>query len=143
QHERGIPLADQGLGMVAASEKKDAVWEFIKFMVPGQPPANMHTVIESTLYARFHPKHRNWPDAWSRIRPGVSPIFVGSAAPSQAPRALGDVIPALSRRHGGRSPASAPRTCGCRAACLFSRPASVAHVGEQRPREDMGGGVVA
>lgn len=127
QHERGIPLAGQGLGMVAASEKKDAVWEFIKFMasadvqevsacdlgqfpvlrsvavsdafmVPGQPPANMHTVIESTLYARFHPKHRNWPDAWSRMRTEVSRFVVGSASLSQVLQTLDDVIPALLSR---------------------------------------------
>lgn len=127
QHERGIPLAGQGLGLVAASQQKEAAWEFIKFMasaevqevsardlgqfpvlrsvavsdafmVPDQPPANMHTVIESTLYARFHPKHRNWPDAWARMRTEVSRFVIGAASLSQVLQTLDDVVPSLLNR---------------------------------------------
>lgn len=126
-HERAIPMAGQGLGIVAASENKEAAWEFIKFMasadvqevsardlgqfpvlrsvalsdafiVPGQPPANMHVFVESTLYARFHPKHRYWAEAWTRIRSEISRFVVGAAPLSAVIQTLDDVIPPILNR---------------------------------------------
>lgn len=124
EHERAIPLAGQGLGIVSASENKEAAWEFVKFLgsaavqevsarelgqfptlrsvalsdafiVPDEPPANMAVIVESTLYARFHPKHRYWADAWARMRTEVSRFVTGAAPLSAVIQTLDDVIPSI------------------------------------------------
>lgn len=123
-HDRAIPLAGQGLGMVSASENKEAAWEFIKFMssqdvqevsardlgqfpvlrsvalsdafiVPDQPPANMQVIVESTLFARFHPKVPTWSDAWTRMRSEMNRYVVGAAPLSSVLQTLDEVIPPI------------------------------------------------
>ena len=125
---KALPLEGQGLAIMSTSDKKDAAWEFIKFMVseevqtvsgrdlgqfpvlrsvavsddaflvPGEPPANKRALIEASMYARFHPVHANWEAAWTTIRQQVSTYLAGTQALSNVIQTLDELIPGILAR---------------------------------------------
>lgn len=121
---RALPMNGQGMAIVSSSEKKEAAWEFIKFLashdvqvvsgrdlgqfpvlrsvalsdafiVPGEPPANMIAVVESSLYARFHPILPTWERGWSTMRTTVSQFLNNTNSLANVIQTLDEVMPSI------------------------------------------------
>lgn len=124
---KALPLEGQGLAIMANSSNKEAAWEFIKFfasedvqtvsgrdlgqfpilrsvalsdafMVPGEPPENKTALIEASMYARFHPIHPHWQEAWQAMRTQISSYLSGGQALSNAIQILDETVPGILSR---------------------------------------------
>lgn len=118
---RAVHINGQGIGILAASQNKEAAWEFVKFMaspavqivsgrglgqfpilrsvalsdafiVPGQPPENMRVFVEATEYARPHPRIENWSRVWSIMTREIGSYVAGNQALTPALEAIDRLV---------------------------------------------------
>lgn len=118
--QRATLLSGQGLAVLARSPNKEAAWAFVEhmlspdvqrvsaaylgqfpvlrtvalseaFALQDQPPRNKMAFVEATVYARPHPRTRNWDEAWRIMREELNRYFNGNEP-------LGAVLDTLNRR---------------------------------------------
>lgn len=127
---RATLAAGQGVGVLATSDKKDAAFEFVKFMasvdvqsvsgsrlgqfpirrtvalsdafiVPGEPPANKRVFVEATAYARPYPKVANWPQAFQVMNAQVADFVAERRSLAEVLENVNTIVPAILRGDAG------------------------------------------
>lgn len=123
---RSTLAAGQGMGVMATSDKKEAAFEFVKFLasvdvqavsgrdlgqfpvrrsvslsdafiVPGEPPTNKAVFVEATAYAQSYPKVANWPEAFRVMNAQVADFVAERRSLSEIIENIQAIVPTVLR----------------------------------------------